>query len=308
MNGLLLIDKPRGPSSFEVVKKVRDATGVQRVGHTGTLDPDASGLLGVALGRCTKLAQFLVMNEKVYTFEIVFGTRTDTDDATGKVVESSSAEHVGRSEVEQILDDFSGAIDQVPPDFSAVHIDGKRAYELARKGTEVDIPSRTVHIHDIELHEFSAADRIARLRVRCGSGTYVRSLARDIGVRLDTAAHARAIRRVSVGSFDISRALPLDEVSLESAADAKLTPAEMVSSLPSVVYGPERARALGLGQRIITQKSELVGDWDDDPIGRPVAVIDEEGELVGVAIIERQDRTDVLLKPKKILKPAYGRR
>lgn len=306
MNGLLLVDKPPGPSSFDVVRRVRQVAKMKAVGHTGTLDPDATGLLGVALGKCTKLAQFLVLDEKVYTFEIVFGERTDSDDATGETVETGPTDHLEAETIVAVLPQYVGEIEQVPPSYSAIHIDGKRAYELARAGEEVTLAARPVTVHDLQMTGWNPDESSATFQVRCGSGTYVRSLARDIGASLGTVAHARSIRRLSVGPFAIERAVAFDDLDKETLEANLLTPLEMVSSLPMSNLDSKRTYALGLGQRVVVERDEIDRELTDDNLRDPVAVVGEDGELVGITIVEVLEPEQALLKPKRILKPQIG--
>ena len=186
MDGMLLIDKPVGRTSFDVVKVVRRVADIRKVGHTGTLDPLASGLLIILLGRCTKLARYLDLDHKTYEFELELGKQTETGDRESEVFRRCDWAHVDREALEDALADFLGDIEQVPPSHSAVKVDGERAYKLARRGEEPDLEARPVHVEELELLEFDPPE--ARLRVACASGTYVRSLARDIGTSLDSCA------------------------------------------------------------------------------------------------------------------------
>ncbi len=306
MDGLLLIDKPRGPSSFDVVRRVRKVANMKRVGHTGTLDPDASGVLGVALGRCTKLAQFLVLDEKEYAFDIIFGKQTDSDDATGEVIREASAADITRTRLEAALEDFIGPLQQVPPHFSAIHVNGVRAYELARKGIEFDLPAREIVVHSLECVEFDDAAKVASMVVRCGSGTYVRSIARDLGWALESVAHARGICRTAVGPFRIESAIKLDELDESSLADGLMSPGEMVRSLPFLALSEPECFAIGLGQRVDVALERLSQDLSEDDIGSVGAVYDDVGNLVAVVTFEWIEGTQVRLKPKKVLRPATG--
>lgn len=295
MNGLLLIDKPAGMTSFDVVRTVRRLAGTRKVGHTGTLDPDATGLLPVAIGQCTKLSNFLVLDRKEYLFEMQLGMATDTDDASGTPIRECPWEHVTESALDAALEGFRGPIMQVPPIYSALKIDGRRAYDLARRGEEVELAARPVEVYELEVLE-CAFPRIA-LRAQCSSGTYVRSLARDLGEALGSCAHTTRIHRTQVGSFRIERAVPLAELTPENVAAAVLTPLEMLASLPVYVASEEQCRALGFGQRI-------VGALDLAP-GATVAVASPGGELVAVVDVEAVlGEGQVRLKPRRVLHAA----
>ncbi|HZS39008.1 MAG TPA: tRNA pseudouridine(55) synthase TruB [Polyangia bacterium] len=241
MNGVLVVDKPRGPTSFDVVARVRRATGVKRVGHAGTLDPMASGVLPVCVGEATKLVPFLMAGEKVYVAEARLGVTTDTFDADGKILDERDASHVTRAEVEAALAGFVGAIRQVPPMHSALRVGGKRLYELAREGVEIEREPRDVHIFEARVDDFT--DGRVRFTIRCGKGTYVRSLAADLGARLGTGAHLIALRRTRVGRFTVEQAIPLDAVdAIEGTQLALVDPAGALDHLPALALDPAQAR------------------------------------------------------------------
>ena len=291
-DGLILIDKDAGMTSFDVVRRVRRLAGTRKVGHTGTLDPDATGLMGVVLGRCTKLANFLTLDEKVYAFEMVLGSATDTEDASGEVIEEAVWEHVTREAFEDAMTGFLGTIQQVPPIYSALKVDGKRAHALARAGEDVRLEARPVEIFELELTRFEPP-HIA-MQVRCGSGTYVRALVRDLGRAVGSVAHTRSIRRISVGEFNLSMAHRLDELSEDTFWEKVLSPARMVGSLPQVHIDEDQRRAVGFGQTILVEP-EL-------PIGAPVAVIDAQDVLVAImARKESHDPRGSRLAPRRVL-------
>ena len=208
-DGLVVVDKPAGLTSHDVVGKLRKCYGQRRVGHAGTLDPDATGVLLVGLGRATRLLRFLQETTKTYRARIVFGVATDTLDASGGVLERTSMS-LTRPQVEQATRAFVGESKQVPPMVSAIKVDGKRLYALARKGEEVERAARPIRIDRIEVEAFEpGAYPEATVVLDCSSGTYVRSLAADLGVALGGCAHLGELRRLRVGSFDISEAHPL---------------------------------------------------------------------------------------------------
>lgn len=222
MNGVLVVDKPGGITSFDVVARVRRALGQRRVGHTGTLDPMATGVLPICVGEATKLVPFLVGGDKEYEAEARLGVTTDTLDATGTIRSETNATNVSRSDVERALECFVGVIQQRPPMHSAVRVDGRRLYTLARQGLDVERAARAVTVYSIEVLGFAAP--LVRLRVRCGKGTYVRSLVDDLGAALGVGAHLTALRRTRVGAFTLADAVALDAVGpttpLRSAAEA----------------------------------------------------------------------------------------
>lgn len=210
-SGLLLINKSEGPSSFDVIRTLRKNLRIKKMGHAGTLDPLASGLMIIAVGQVTKLLPHLPTDIKEYHFTIQFGETRTTGDREGEVLESGFRTPQ-EDELLAVLDSFRGEIEQIPPAFSAIKIDGKRAYELAREGKEVEMKSRKVTIYSLELLNFDADKSAAEMVVSCSAGTYVRSLARDIALSLDSGAYASRIHRTKVGPFKLEDALPAEEV------------------------------------------------------------------------------------------------
>ncbi|MCK4862912.1 MAG: tRNA pseudouridine(55) synthase TruB [Dehalococcoidales bacterium] len=205
MDGILNINKPPGKTSFGVVAMVKRLSGERHVGHAGTLDPDATGVLPVCLGRGTRIVEFLVDTTKVYRAEIELGTATDTYDGSGKITRRGDASKIGRAEVESALEGFRGSIQQTPPMYSAVKHQGKPLYMLARAGIEVKRKSRTVKIHRLELIAWESS--VATVEVECGKGTYIRSLANDLGQSLGCGAHLKSLVRTRCGLFDIKDAV-----------------------------------------------------------------------------------------------------
>lgn len=244
-HGVVVIDKPSGITSFDVVAKIRRCSGQKKVGHTGTLDPMASGVLPICLGEATKLVPFLMAGEKTYEAEAVLGITTDTLDATGQEVARRDPSDIRRADLEALLLEFTGTISQIPPMHSAVHVDGQRLYQLARAGEEVVRTPRLVKIFSLELLEF-ASPRV-RLRVTCGKGTYIRSLVDDIGTRLGVGAHLSALRRTQSGRFDLASACSL---SMAIGGPLCLTGmAEVLSDWPTLTLDGDVARDVRDGKR-----------------------------------------------------------
>ncbi len=241
MDGILNVNKPSGCTSFSVVGLVRRLSGERRVGHAGTLDPAASGVLPVCLGRATRVIEFLMETTKTYRAEIEFGVATDTGDAEGQVTRRGDASIVTREALLAALKSFQGEIEQVPPMFSALKLGGRPLYELARAGVTVERQARKVTIYGIELVGWEPP--IANVRVDCGRGTYIRSLAMDLGEKLGCGAHLRSLVRTRVGQFDIARAVPLAE--LESALRAGYwlryldAPDTVLLDWPALIAGEE---------------------------------------------------------------------
>ncbi|MEX2329076.1 MAG: tRNA pseudouridine(55) synthase TruB [Nitriliruptoraceae bacterium] len=234
LGGVLVVDKPRGMTSHDVVDEVRRLTGLRRVGHTGTLDPSATGVLVVCLGRATRLVQFLQAGRKTYAARMVLGVVTDTQDAEGEVIARVPADHVDEQALCRALTAFQGEIEQVPPMVSAVRVDGVRLHERARRGETVDREARNVVIHDLVLDEFvEGTHPEASFLVSCSAGTYVRTLAHDVGERLGVGGSLVSLRRVANGPFTVDDAHALD------ALQAPLTDAD--GSILEVVDAVRRA-------------------------------------------------------------------
>lgn len=264
------MDKPAGWTSHDVVAVVRRRLGTRAVGHTGTLDPFATGLLLVLTGRATRLARFLAGQRKVYEAAIVFGTATDSDDRTGGVIAAALPER-WPDEVTMAarLEAMCGTVMQRPPAVSAKHVGGRRSYELARDGIAVELPPVPVEIHRLELQRWQPPELLIRATV--GSGTYVRAIARDLGEAVGIPAHCAELRRTAVGRFAVGDAVAPGEVDTGSLLPA----AELVGHLPRQVLDPEQARDIGFG-RDVARSVEL-------PVGSHGALVDEAGRLVAVA-------------------------
>lgn len=273
--GLLLVDKPSGIASFAVVSEVRRRLDVRQVGHTGTLDPLASGLLPVLVGEATKLTPYLMDLDKVYEATVRLGAATDTYDSEGRVVSEGDFSSVTLASLTAALGAFVGRIRQRPPAYSAIKRNGKRLYELARAGeSDLAIEPREVVVHEIDLLGFAPPD--LRLRVRCGKGTYIRSIAHDLGEALGAGAHLTALRRTRIGAFSVDDAA--DVFAAVEVATALLPIERAVSHLPSVTVSAEQERRLRMGQQAAL---ELL----DVPLHAmgPVRLSDGEGRLVAIA-------------------------
>lgn len=246
--GLLIVWKPSGPTSHDVVEAVRRATRVQRIGHTGTLDPLAEGVLVLCAGKATRLVEYLTAHDKSYRATVRLGVETDTLDADGKVIRESPVAAT-RPKVEAALARFRGAIRQRPPAYSARRVEGERAFERARRGETVELPEQEVRVDSLELVEFAPPDLVIDLD--CSAGTYVRSLARDLGTALGCGAHLRALARTRCGAF--SRADAVDLAELQHAADWRsyLVPVERaLAHWPAVHLTPAEADAVRAGRPV----------------------------------------------------------
>lgn len=250
--GLLLVDKPRGWTSHDVVAKLRRATGQRRIGHAGTLDPAATGLLVLCLGRATRLVEEMTGHDKEYEGLIRLGERTATDDGEGEVVERRDVPDIRAGNVRELEERFTGEIEQVPPRFSAIKVGGERSYARARVGVEFELAPRRVVIHELSLEPADANE--LSIRVRCGTGTYVRSLARDIGEAMGCGGHLGALRRTRSGPFaieDASGLAALVEVAEAGLIDrCLLPPDDGITSESAAIVRDEGARRLATGMRL----------------------------------------------------------
>ena len=234
IDGVLPVDKPAGPTSHGIVARVRRALGTRRIGHTGTLDSFASGLMLLCIGRATRIVEYLTGMDKRYTAVVRLGTRTDTHDATGTVLSETDASDVTLAQVESALEPLRGEIDQVPPVFSAKKVAGERAYALAREGAPPELPPARVRIDELRVTRFEPPE--LELEIACSSGTYIRAIARDIGEALGVGAHLTQLRRTSVGPHTIDRALTLDAIESDpkTAIAALIPPLAALGDMPRV--------------------------------------------------------------------------
>ena len=286
MHGWIIIDKPGGLSSNAVVGRVRRLTGAAKVGHAGTLDPMATGVLPMALGEATKIVSYLMDGAKAYRFTVRWGEQRDTDDAEGEVVATSDA-RPAKEQILAVLGNFIGDIEQVPPVFSAIKIEGKRAYALARADQAPEMKPRTIHIEDLKLLSVVDADH-AEFEAVSGKGAYMRSLARDLGTALGTVGHIVQLRRIAVGPFDEKQAISLDKLeSLRHSAPLSeyLLPVETVlDDIPALALTETEARKLSQGQAIpvlpVASRSPLKNIGQGD-----VVRVMAEGRLVALAKI-----------------------
>jgi tRNA pseudouridine55 synthase len=295
-NVVLIVDKPTGMTSFDVVRRVRRAAGVRQVGHGGTLDPLASGVLPVCLGEATKLAQFLLDADKEYDVVVRLGAETDTDDAAGRVVREHATAGIDETVVRAALGPFRGAIEQIPPAFSALKRAGRPLYAYARAGEPIpELAPRRVSIHALELVEYRGPEAVS-LRVRCSKGTYVRALARDLGHALGVGGHVTALRRTRSGPFALADARPLPEVLDALVARARsdlplVTPAAALAHLEPRVVAKAMADDLRAGRRVGWEAAAGEGT----PAQR-LCLLDDVGDLVAVA----EPRADGTLRTLRV--------
>ncbi len=283
---ILVVDKAIGPTSHDVVDAVRAITGERRVGHAGTLDPLASGVLVVLVGAATRLAEYLTAHDKRYHATIRLGARSATDDAEGPITDERPVD-VTRERVAAALDSFRGEIAQRPPAFAAVKQDGVRAYQRARRGEAVEIAARKVTIHAIEIVAF--APPLLEIDVRCGAGTYIRALARDVGAALGCGAYLAALRRTASGPFSIDRSSPLSSLSGETWRVRALPIESGIASWPRVDLDADAERRVRNGLTLVAP--------DPEPAADLLRAHAADGRLVAVLRFDRATRT---LRPEKV--------
>ena len=233
VNGILNIDKPAGMTSHDVVGRIRRVAQQKRVGHAGTLDPDATGVLLVCLGTATRLADYLAAERKAYRATLALGATTTTEDASGEVLARLDTGDITEADLAILLPQFTGEISQIPPMVSALHHEGKRLYELARQGVTVERAARTITIDSITLSSFVLGEAAsATLDVVCGKGTYIRTLCADLGAALGVGGHMAALRRTRIGVFGIETAIPLDDLMPENLPALLVSPSEALAHFP----------------------------------------------------------------------------
>jgi tRNA pseudouridine55 synthase len=277
-SGLAVVDKPSGPTSHDVVDRVRRALGVRRVGHTGTLDPMATGVLPVLVGKATRLARFYSGGEKRYLARVRFGYATSTDDRTGEPLGPDRGASLERAALEEACRALTGELLQIPPTYSAKRVEGRRLYELARAGKPVPREASRVHVHRLAVGAIEGPE--AELDVSCSAGTYVRSLARDLGDRLGLGGHLTALQRTESGGFAIGEAVALD-VFEAHPWERTLPLRSLLPELPGVLVGEEGRAALLTG-RDLPERLVAAGFPGEPP--ERLRVLGEDGELLALAV------------------------
>ena len=302
VSGVLLIDKPQGMTSQQVVSKVKyllksDVHDSKKAGHTGTLDPMATGLLPICLGEATKFSHYQLDAIKSYHAIIKLGEQTDTGDAEGEIIATSPVPHVTQAMLQSVTEQFLGEIMQVPPMYSALKKDGKKLYELAREGIEVERAARPLTIYELSLTPLS--DQQLQLNVTCSKGTYVRVLCEDIAKALGTLGHLTALRRIQTGDFEIADAIPLaDFAALDFASrfDKLLAVDACVHSLPSLVLEDSQSKRIRQGQRL-NVKATMLTQQLNLTANQTFRLFDDQQQFLGTGLLEPNGR----LQPMKLV-------
>jgi len=287
MDGLLLVNKPKGMTSFAAVKRIKKLAGIKKVGHTGTLDPSARGLLLVCMGRATKLTPFLQELDKTYQGRMVFGVATSSFDEEGELVEEKDASSLDKEKVKAIFHQFEGKILQTPPVYSAVHWQGERLYNLARKGARIETSPRQVHIYELKLVSYlPGVHPVAEFEVRCSKGTYIRSLCHDIGEASGYGAYQASLCRVRIGPFFLEDATDLKEIE-DMAQKGRLNeiilpPAEALPHFPKILVKKGVEKLVKWGRPIyLSHLSEISSNLEK---GDRVRICSENGDLLAVGV------------------------
>lgn len=288
ISGVIVIDKPIGMTSHDVVQIVRKGTNIRRAGHTGTLDPRASGVLVVLVGPAVRLSEYVSASDKRYQAVIQLGTTTDTYDADGRVLATTSVD-ISEKQFDDVLQSFVGQIEQVPPPYSSVKVKGRHAYDMARNGEEVDLEPRTINVYNLDLLEWAPPEAV--IDVYCSSGTYVRSLAHDLGEKLGCGAHLIGLRRTKSGRFTLRDAVPLrklrDAFENDTWQNFVIPAAEALSDWPAIELTAEQLDIVRHGRRIPAEMG----------VGNMARAISDDGELIGLLELDPETQE---WQPKKV--------
>ncbi|MBI5293847.1 MAG: tRNA pseudouridine(55) synthase TruB [Chloroflexi bacterium] len=293
ISGVLVVDKPVGMTSHDVVQVIRNGTSLRRAGHTGTLDPRASGVLVILVGPAVRLSEYVSASDKRYQAIIRLGSTTDTFDADGRFTRSNVPVNVTEAQFEEVLKSFIGEIEQTPPPYSAVKVQGRKAYEMARQGEEVDLTPRKIQVHHLEVLEWAPPEVV--VDVHCSSGTYVRSLANDLGEKLGCGAYLVGLRRTKSGRFSLRDAVPLRK--LQEAFTAGnwyqylIPAAEALGDWPAVELSPDEVEAVRHGHRVKVKEGNTEAK---------VRGVSTQGELVALMELATAEDGSSEWQPKKV--------
>ncbi|WP_024545997.1 tRNA pseudouridine(55) synthase TruB [Picosynechococcus sp. NKBG15041c] len=297
--GFINLYKDAGWTSHDCVGKLRRLLGTKKIGHGGTLDPMATGVLPIAVSKATRLLQYLP-KQKTYRGIVRFGVKTTTDDLEGDVIFQQACGALTLTQIEAVLPDFLGTITQIPPAFSAIQRDGKRLYELARQGIAVDVPSRQVEVSSLKIHAWQPGDfPELTLDIHCGEGTYIRAIARDLGEKLGVGATLSGLTRTLSGGFALAESVTLEEIAAQREAGSFkfLPPDQILAHLPRLVLTATQVEQWSYGQKIA---------WDPDlpePLGAPLAIYDLANHCLGIGALRpsKEDPAAIVLAGRVVL-------
>ena len=293
ISGVLVVDKPVGMTSHDVVQAIRNGTGLRRAGHTGTLDPRASGVLVILVGPAVRLSEYVSASDKRYQAIIRLGSTTDTFDAEGRFTRQDQPINVTEAQFEEVLKTFVGEIEQVPPPYSAVKVQGRKAYELARQGEDVELAPRKITVHHLEVLEWAPPEVV--VDVHCSSGTYVRSLANDLGEKLGTGAYLVGLRRTKSGRFTLRDAVPLRKLQESFHAgnwyQYLIPAAEALGDWPAIELSPDEVEGIRHGHRVQAAPDAQSG---------MVRGVSTQGELVALLELVNGEDAAPAWQPRKV--------
>ena len=275
MDGIIIVNKPKGYTSHDVVNKIRKIYNTKKVGHTGTLDPNATGVLPILIGKATKLSEYLSDHDKTYTATIKLGEKTDTGDAEGKIIEAKPVQIPNKNEVENILKLFLGKQMQTPPMYSAIKINGKKLYEYAREGKQVEVPKREINIYSIKLESIENLE--VKFTVSCSKGTYIRSLCEDIASKLGTVGFMKELVRIQVDKFKIDEAYKLEDIEKNKEVIKIISIENIFSDKEQVILTNDKLSLFLNGGRIKTDKKDGI-----------VKIYDEKNQFIGIGTINNK--------------------
>jgi tRNA pseudouridine55 synthase len=294
ISGVLVVDKPVGMTSHDVVQVIRNGTGLRRAGHTGTLDPRASGVLVILVGPAVRLSEYVSASDKRYQAIIRLGGTTDTFDAEGRITPSKDPVNVTEAQFEEALKSFVGEIEQTPPPYSAVKVRGRKAYEMARQGEEINLEPRKITVHHLDVLEWTPPEVV--IDVHCSSGTYVRSLANDLGEKLGCGAYLVGLRRTKSGRFTLRDSVPLRKLQEAFAAgnwyQYLIPAAEALGDWPAVELNPDEVEGVRHGHRVKAKEA--------DTVHQKVRGVSTQGELVALMELTTGEDGSPEWQPKKV--------
>ena len=306
MNGIINIFKPKGISSYQVVREVRNILNIPKAGHTGTLDPSASGVLLICIGQATKIAEFLVGMKKHYQGEMTLGVSTDSQDSEGKIIQKKKVEtDIDEKRIKDILRKYEGTISQTPPMFSAAHYKGKRLYHLARKGIEVKRNPKKVKIYQLKLINFNQnVNPIVKFEVICSKGTYIRTLCSDIGDELGCGAHLSNLVRKKVGNFSIEDSINLEELKKEKALGERylISIDSALEELNKITVKSEATKTVLNGGVISSKQILEIPEGLKTGKDKFVKMFDAKGNLLSIGTSIKEDGENIIFKPVKVFR------
>lgn len=282
MDGIIIINKPKGYTSHDVVNKIRKIYNTKKVGHTGTLDPNATGVLPILIGKATKLSEYLMEHDKTYIATIKLGEKRDTGDSEGEVIETKDTKTPSKEAVENVLNSFLGKQLQTPPAYSAIKIQGKKLYEYAREGKQIEIPKREIEIYSINLKNIK--DLEIEFMVSCSKGTYIRTLCEDIAMKLETIGYMKELIRTKVDKFSIDEAYTIEELEENKENVHIISIEELFAENAKIILNEEKLRLFLNGGRINIGKTNVGGDASVAPF-KMIRIYNSQNQFIGTGTI-----------------------